>query len=39
MSLSDFSPRKIVDVKKGYLLGRYGAIPKVVDMLENLWQE
>lgn len=28
-SLSDFSPRKSDKVQKGYLLGRYGAIPNI----------
>ena len=29
-SLSEFSPRKSEDIRKGYLTGRYGAIPIVV---------
>lgn len=28
-SLSDFSPRKTEKVQKGYMLGRYGAIPNI----------
>ena len=28
-SLSDFSPRKTEKIQKGYMLGRYGAIPNV----------
>lgn len=28
-SLSDFSPRKTEKIQKGYLLGRYGAIPNI----------
>ena len=28
-ALSDYSPRKTDKIQKGYLLGRYGAIPNV----------
>ena len=28
-ALSDFSPRKTEKIRKGYMLGRYGAIPNV----------
>lgn len=37
-SLSDFSVRKKENVEKGYLLGRYGAIPFIQNDL-NLWEE
>ncbi|MDO4501456.1 MAG: ATP-binding protein [Erysipelotrichaceae bacterium] len=29
-SLSEFSPRKSEDIRKGYLQGRYGAIPAII---------
>ena len=28
-SLDEFSPRKSADVRKGYLQGRYGAVPYI----------
>lgn len=31
-ALSDFSPRKTENIKKGYMLGRYGAIPNIGGM-------
>ena len=34
-SLSDFKPRCDLDIRKGYLKGRFGAIPFTAD-LENL---
>ena len=38
-SLSDFKPRHDLDIQKGYLRGRFGAIPFMAD-LENLnWSE
>lgn len=37
-SLSDFSVRKSENVEKGYLLGRYGAVPFIKNDF-NLWQE
>ncbi len=36
-SLSDFSVRKEENIQKGYLNGRYGAIPFIRDI--NLWEE
>lgn len=33
-SLADFSPRKTDDIRKGYMQGRYGAIPLIVGGLE-----
>lgn len=36
--LSDFSVRKSENVEKGYLLGRYGAVPFIKNDL-NLWEE
>ena len=36
--LDDFSVRKKEDIKKGYLLGRYGAIPFMGNGT-NLWQD
>lgn len=33
-SLADFSPRKTDDIRKGYMQGRYGAIPVIVGGLE-----
>lgn len=35
-TLSDFSVRKLENVEKGYLLGRYGAVPSIKNDL-NLW--
>lgn len=35
-ALSDFSVRKLENVEKGYLLGRYGAVPSIKNDL-NLW--
>lgn len=35
-SLDEFSPRKTENVRKGYLQGRYGAIP-VIDPGDTLW--
>ena len=37
-SLSDFSVRSKEDIEKGYMLGRYGAIPFIITDI-NLWQE
>lgn len=37
-SLSDFSVRKSENVEKGYMLGRYGAVPFIKNDL-NLWEE
>ena len=37
-SLSDFSVRKSENVGKGYMLGRYGAVPFIKNDL-NLWEE
>lgn len=36
-SLDEFSPRKNEDVRKAYLIGRYGSIPNIVQEAE-LWQ-
>lgn len=36
--LSDFSVRKSENIEKGYMLGRYGAIPFIKNDL-NLWEE
>ena len=36
--LSDFSVRKQENVEKGYLLGRYGAVPFITNDF-NLWEE
>lgn len=36
--LTDFSPRADENIEKGYLLGRYGAIPYIIGKV-NLWQE
>ena len=33
-SLADFSPRKTDDIRKGYMQGRYGAIPVIIGGLE-----
>jgi len=35
-SLLEFSPRKDEDLEKGYLQGRYGAIPMIDDLIEAL---
>lgn len=37
-SLSDFSVRKQENIEKGYILGRYGAVPFIKNDL-NLWEE
>ncbi len=37
-SLSDFSVRKTENTEKGYILGRYGAVPSIKNDL-NLWEE
>ena len=37
-SLSDFSVRKQENIEKGYILGRYGAVPVIKNDL-NLWEE
>lgn len=37
-ALTDFSPRKGENIQKGYLQGRYGAIP-FISGGEGLWQE
>ena len=37
-SLSDFSVRKQENVEKGYMLGRYGAVPYIKNDF-NLWEE
>ena len=37
-SLSDFSVRKTENVEKGYMLGRYGAVPFIKNDF-NLWEE
>ena len=37
-SLSDFSVRKQENVEKGYMLGRYGAVPIIKNDF-NLWEE
>ena len=36
--LSDFSVRKEENVEKGYMLGRYGAVPYIKNEF-NLWGE
>jgi len=38
-SLSDFKPRYDLDIKKGYLKGRFGAIPFLADLKALNWQE
>ena len=36
--LSDFSVRKEENVEKGYMLGRYGAVPYIKNDF-NLWEK
>ena len=36
--LSDFSVRKTENVERGYMLGRYGAVPFIKNDF-NLWEE
>ena len=36
-SLDEFSPRKTENIRKGYMQGRYGAIP-IIDLEANLWE-
>jgi uncharacterized protein len=36
-SLSDFKPRKDLDVRKGYLAGRFGAIPFLGNLTDLNW--
>jgi AAA15 family ATPase/GTPase len=38
-SLSDFKPRYDLDIKKGYLKGRFGAIPFLANLESLNWQE
>ena len=33
-SLDEFAPRKNADIRRGYLQGRYGAIPAIGDGME-----
>lgn len=35
--LTDYLPRKTENIEKGYLLGRYGAIP-FINGIDNLWK-
>jgi AAA15 family ATPase/GTPase len=37
--LSDYSPRKEEALSKGYLHGRYGAVPALFDLGESLRQQ
>ncbi len=37
-SLSDFKPRPDLDIRKGYLKGRFGAIPFLADLKKLNWQ-
>ncbi len=37
--LSDFKPHKTIDIRKGYLNGRYGSIPFLDDLTYLNWQE
>jgi len=37
-SLSDFKPRNDLDIQKGYLKGRFGAIPFTADLKNLNWQ-
>jgi AAA15 family ATPase/GTPase len=36
-SLSDYKPHKTIDIQKGYLTGRYGAIPFLGNLKELNW--
>lgn len=36
-SLDEFSPRKTENIRKGYLQGRYGAIPNI-DLADLIWK-
>ena len=36
-SLDEFSPRKEEDIRKAYMLGRYGSVPDIA-MEADLWQ-
>ena len=38
-SLSDFKPRYDLDIRKGYLKGRFGAIPFIADLKNLNWQK
>jgi uncharacterized protein len=38
-SLSDFKPRFDLDVRKGYLNGRFGAIPFLGNLVDLKWEE
>lgn len=38
-SLSDFKPRFDLDVRKGYLNGRYGAIPFLANLVDLKWEQ
>ena len=37
-SLSDFKPRYDLDIRKGYLKGRFGAIPFLARLEDLKWQ-
>ncbi|MCY1635770.1 AAA family ATPase [Marinifilum sp. D737] len=38
-SLSDFKPRYDLDIRKGYLKGRFGAIPFLANLIELNWND
>jgi uncharacterized protein len=38
-SLSDFKEHHTTDIRKGYLNGRYGAVPSLMDLQELNWQD
>jgi len=38
-SLSEFKPRYDLDIRKGYLKGRFGAVPFTADLKKLNWQE
>jgi AAA15 family ATPase/GTPase len=38
-SLSDFKEHNTIDIRKGYLNGRYGAVPFTADLQELNWHQ
>lgn len=38
-SLSDFKEHKTIDIRKGYLTGRYGSIPFLGNLKDLNWHE
>jgi hypothetical protein len=37
--LTDYKPRKVENLERGYLMGRYGAIPFLGELATSSWNE